>query len=88
MTQLSRRASRLRDGGNSVLEDQLLLRAGFKQQRKLVETLNASQQLGAVDEINRQRRLLAAREIQKTILNILWCLLGIHETFALKFVRL
>jgi len=42
MMQLARRASRVRNGGNSVLEDQLLLRARLEQQRKLVEALNPS----------------------------------------------
>ena len=75
MTQLACRTPRLRDGGNRVLENQLILRAGFEQQRKLVEALDAPQQLRAVDQINRDRRLLAARKIQKTILDVLWCLL-------------
>ena len=65
----------MRDGGNSVLEDQLILRARFEQQRKFVEALNSAQQFRAVDEINRHRRFLAARKIQKTILDVLWRLL-------------
>ena len=75
MPQLARRASRLRDRGDGVLEDQLILRARFEQQRKLVEALNSAQQLRAVDEINRHRGFLAARKIQKTILDVLWRLL-------------
>ena len=63
MAQLARRASGLRDGGDGVLEDQLLLRARFEEQRELVEALNPAQQFCAVDEINRDRGLLAARKI-------------------------
>ena len=75
MMQLARRASRVRDGGNSVLENQLVLRARLEEQRKLVEALNPPQQLGAVDEIYCHCSFLAARKIQKTILDVLWCLL-------------
>ena len=63
-----------------MLENQLLLRAGFQQQRKLVEALDTAEQLGAVDEIDRDGRLLAPREIQKTILDVLWCLLCVHRS--------
>ena len=75
MMQLAGRASRVRDGGNSVLENQLVLRARLEEQRKLVEALNPSQQLGAVDQVYGHRGFLTTRKIQKTILNILWCLL-------------
>ena len=56
-----------------MFENQLILRAGFQQQRKLIEALDATQQFRAVDEIDCHSGLLAAREIQKTILNVLWC---------------
>jgi hypothetical protein len=55
-----------------VFENQLILRAGLEQQREFVETFNAAQQLGAIDKINCYSSLLAPRQIQKTILNILW----------------
>ena len=55
-----------------MLEDQLLLRSRFHDQRKLVEALDAAQQLGSIHEINRDRSLLAPREIEKSVLNILW----------------
>ena len=60
------------DSRNSVLENQLILRAGFQQQRKLVEALDAAEQLCAIHKINRHRGLLSPGEIQKTILNVLW----------------
>jgi hypothetical protein len=55
-----------------VFENQLVLRAGLQQQREFVEALNAAQQLGAIDEVNCYGSLLAPRQIQKTILDILW----------------
>ena len=55
-----------------MLEDQLFLRTRFHDQRKLVEALNAAQELGAIHQINRDRSLLAPREIEKSVLNILW----------------
>jgi len=55
-----------------VLEDQLIVGAGFQNQREFVEALYPAQQLGAVDQINCHRRFLATREIEKTILDILW----------------
>ena len=65
-----------------MLEDQLILRAGFQEQREFVEALDAPQQLRAVDEINRDGSFLAAREIQKTILDVLWYYFRIQETIA------
>ncbi len=55
-----------------MLEDQLLLRSRFHDQRKLVEALDAAQQLGSIHEINCDRSLLATREIEKSVLNVLW----------------
>ncbi len=68
----SRRTPGLGDGRNGMLKNQLLLRARFHNQRKLVEALDATQQLGSVDEINRDGSLLAPREIEKSVLNVLW----------------
>ena len=55
-----------------MLENQLLLRSRFHDQRKLVEALDAAQQLGAIHQINGNRDLLAPREIEKSVLNVLW----------------
>ena len=55
-----------------MLENQLLLRSRFHDQRKLVEALNAAEQLGSIHQINRDRGLLAPREIEKSVLNVLW----------------
>ena len=55
-----------------MLENQLLLRSRFHDQRKLVEALDAAQKLSAIHQINRDRSLLAPREIEKSVLNVLW----------------
>ena len=63
-----------------MLENQLLLRAGFQNQRELVETLDAAEQLGAVDQVDVYRQLLAACEIKKAVLNVLRRRLCVHES--------
>lgn len=70
--QLTRGAARLRDSRDCMLEYQLFLRAGFHYQGKLVKALNAAQQLGSIHQIDCNGRLLAPREIEKPILNVLW----------------
>ena len=56
-----------------MFEDQLILGAGFEQEGEFVEALDAAQELGAIDQIDSHRGFLATREIQKPILNVLWC---------------
>ncbi len=82
MAQFASRAPRLRDRGNSMLENQLFLRAGFQKQRELVEALNAAKQFRAIDKINCDGGFLSPREIKKTILNVLWRWLCVHATFV------
>jgi len=55
-----------------MLEDQLIVGSGFQNQREFVKALDPAQQLGAVDQIDCYRRFLATREIEKTILDVLW----------------
>ena len=55
-----------------MLEDQLIVGAGFQNQRELVKALDPAQQFGAVDQINCDSRFLATGEIEKTILDVLW----------------
>ena len=55
-----------------MFEDQLILGARFQQQREFVEALDTPEQLGAIDQIDRHRCFLAARQVQKTILDVLW----------------
>ena len=57
------RAASLRDSGDSVFEDQLLLRARLEQDRKLVEAANATSQFSAVQKVDDYRRLLTADSV-------------------------
>ena len=66
-----------------MFENQLLLGARFQNQRELVEALDATQQLRAVNQIDRYRDFLAAREIEKAILNILRRWFDVHESSLL-----
>lgn len=69
--QVSAVASCLRDCRDGMFEDQLIVRSGFKQNRKPVETANTAGKLGAVHKIDHDRRLFAAHGVKKRILNIL-----------------
>ena len=55
-----------------MLEDQLIVGAGFQNQGKFVKALYPAQKLRAVNQINCYGRFLATREIEKTILDVLW----------------
>ena len=55
-----------------MLEDQLIVGAGFENQREFVKALYPAHQLGAVNQVNCDRCFLATREIEKTILDVLW----------------
>lgn len=72
-SKLTGAAPRLRDRRNRVLENQLFLRSGFHNQGKLVEAFDAAQQLRSIHQIESYGSLLAPREIEKSILNVLWC---------------
>ena len=54
-----------------MFENQLILRSGFQQNGKLVETSNAAGKLRAVHEIDHHRRLFTANRVKKRVLNIL-----------------
>ena len=75
--QVAGRASRLRDGGDGVFEDELFLSAGFEQDRKLVKTSNTARELGAIQEINDHGSLFTAHRVEKRVLNILRCLFAV-----------
>ena len=72
LPQLAGRTSRLRDRRDGVFENQLLLRACFHDQRKLVKALDAPQQFGTVHQIDRDRYFFPPREIEEAVLNVLW----------------
>jgi hypothetical protein len=57
-----------RDG---VLENQLLLVAGFKNQRILVETLDPTGEFDAAQKVDGDQPLVFTRIIEKAILNVL-----------------
>ena len=66
-----------------MLEDQLLLRSGFQEDGKLVETSNPSSQLCTIQQIDYDRSLLTSDRIEESVLYILWCLfpVGHFETW-------
>jgi len=69
----------LRDGGDGVFEDQLFLRPGLEQDRKLIETPDTARQLGAIQEVNDHRSLLTAHRVEKGVLNVLRCLFAVRH---------
>ena len=72
VAEFARRPPGLRDSGNRVFENQLIGGPGLQEQRKFVKALDPAQQLRSVDQIDRYGRFLAAGEIEKAILDILW----------------
>jgi hypothetical protein len=69
-----------------MLEDQLLLRVVFKQNRVLVERAYLARELDSADQIDRNRALVFADRIEKSILDIL-CRLGFHGADLLLLAR-
>ena len=65
-----------------MLEDQLLLRSGFENQRVLVETLDPTRQLDTADEVDRHTRTLASGLIQKIVLNVVRRQCFVHHLWA------
>src|SRR5947209_7591677 len=72
-------AARVLDGRDGVLEDELLLRAGFEQDRELVEAADAPRQLRAVHQVDRHRVLLAAHRVQERVLYVLGSRFTVHS---------
>ena len=60
---LAQGAARVLDRRDRVLEDELLLRAGFEEHRELVEAADATRKLRAVHQVNRNRVFLAAHRV-------------------------
>ena len=65
-----------------MFENQLLLRTRFYNHGELVEALYSPQELGAVDQVDGHGGLLSAREIEKSVLNVLWRRFWIHYLTA------
>lgn len=55
-----------------MLEDQLILRARLEQYGELIKAPDPPYQLCAVQQIDRDGCLLASREVEKRILDVLW----------------
>ena len=72
-------ASCLRDRRDGVFEDQLFLRSGLEQDGKLIKTSDAAGQLGPVEEVHDHRCLLTANRVEKSVLNVLWCLFAVRH---------
>jgi len=64
-------ATRNRNRGNRVFEDQLFQVSRFQHKRKLVEAANLAGQFDASHQIDRHIDAIFAKVIQKSILNIL-----------------
>jgi hypothetical protein len=62
-----------------VFEDQLFLRTGFEQDRKLVEASDSARQFRAIQQVNDYGRLLTSHRVEKGVLNILWCLFTVRH---------
>ena len=77
--QVAGRAPRLWDCRDGVLKDELFLRSGFKEYRKLIETSNTARQFRAVEKIDDHRGLLSAHRVEKSVLNILRCLFAVRH---------
>jgi hypothetical protein len=70
-------AAGLRDGGDGVLENQLFLGTGFKQDRELIEASDSTRKFSSVEEVNDDRGLLSTNGVEKGVLNVLWCLFAV-----------
>ena len=55
-----------------MFEDQDLGAADIEEHGKFVKALDASQEFRAVHQVDRDRDLFPAREIEETVLNVLW----------------
>ncbi len=59
------------NGGNSVLEDQLLLAVVFQQHGVFVERADLSGELYAADQVDRDGALVFADSVEKRVLDVL-----------------
>src|SRR4029077_7830729 len=75
------------DSRNRVLEDELLLVAGFEDHRVLVERSDTTRQLHAADQIDRNIVPFLSCRIEEGILNILLRRLGFHLPISFFPVR-
>src|SRR5208282_4464825 len=71
---------------NRMLEDELLLVAGFQDHRVLVERSDTTRQFHAADQIDRNIVPFLSCCVEEGILNILLCRLGFH--LPISFLRI
>src|SRR5438067_8842238 len=83
-TVLARRAARVLYGRDRVLEDELLLRAGFEEHRELVEAAYAARKLRAVHQVYRYGVLLSAHSVKERVLYVLGSRFAVHRRPCLK----
>src|SRR5258708_30599015 len=73
--------------GNRMLEDELLLVAGFEDHRVLVERSDTARQLHPADQIDRDIVPFLACRVEEGILNVLLRRLGFHLPISFYRVR-
>ena len=74
--------------GDRMLEDQLLLIIGLKNDRIFVERANSAGQLYAAHQINGDTAPFLTRRVKESVLNVLRCRLSLHFADLLRFVNL
>src|ERR1700687_1715568 len=75
------------DSRNRMLEDELLLIAGFEDHRVLIERSDTSRQLHTADQIDRNIVPFLSCRVEEGILNVLLCRLGFHLPISFFLVR-
>src|ERR1700675_4163596 len=70
-----------------MLEDELLLVAGFEDHRVLVERSDTTRQLHAADQIDRNIVPFLSCRVEEGILDVLLCRLGFHLPISFFLVR-
>src|ERR1022692_3151867 len=70
-----------------MLEDELLLVAGFEDHRVFVERSDTTRQFHAADQIDRNIVPFLSRRVEEGILNVLLCRLGFHFADLLILLR-
>src|ERR1700746_3897407 len=75
------------DSRNRVLEDELLLVAGFEDDRVLVERSDTTRQLHAADQIDRNIVPFLSCRVEEGILNVLLRRLGFHLPISFFLAR-
>ncbi|HKU72993.1 MAG TPA: hypothetical protein VJR02_03700, partial [Pyrinomonadaceae bacterium] len=62
-----------------MLEDELFLRAGFQQDRKLIKAADSARQFGPIQEVYDHGSFLTPNRVKKSVLDVLWCLFTVRH---------